>query len=262
MGGLSTKDNGPRKKEAQEEILNSRESWDKRPYEAPDMTTILSTLAHDLRSPLNTIIGFSDVLYSERMGKLNNSQKKQLRIILERSTELLALFDDLVEYSRVLSHRTEVCISTISLNSLLKNAVERLRTALPEEGPELTFGAPETSIRIKGEEQKLAQLFQSVILGGAALFRPREIRVTVEDHAGETVPGVGNLASATIGFLNGAEHDPEQFFNWNVEGDIPGSYRLHVYLAHFYLRAMGGGLTVTSEGDCTQFLLNLCKVPL
>ena len=242
--------------------MNSRDPWDKASGESPDMATILSTLAHDLRSPLNTIIGFSDVLHSERMGKLNSSQKKQLGIILDRGTELLALFDDLVEYSKIQSHATEVCVSTISLNSLVKNAVERLRTALPEEGAELTFAAPESSIRIKGEERILARLFQSVVLDGAALFRPREIRVTLENQGGESGPGIGNFARATIGFLNGADHDPDQFFNWDVEGGIPGAFRLHAYLARFYLRAMGGELTVTSKGDCTQFRLNFCKVQL
>ncbi|MDX1765078.1 MAG: HAMP domain-containing sensor histidine kinase, partial [bacterium] len=189
MSGLSTRENGSANKEAEDRNVHPIAPLKETSGDAPEVTTILSHLAHDLRSPLNTIIGFSDVLHSGRMGKLNSSQKKQLGIILDRGTELLDLVDDLVEYSRVLSHRTEVCVTTISLNSLLKHSVERLRTALSQEDVQLTYRACDTPLRIKGEERKLARLFQSIVSDGATLFHPREIGITVEDHAGETGAG-------------------------------------------------------------------------
>lgn len=263
MGGLSTKDNGRTTDQgAEKSALHPRATSDPASDQVIDTATILSTVAHDLRSPLTTIIGFSDVLLSGRMGKLNSGQKKQLRIVLNRSTEALALMDDLVDYSRILSHMSEVCVATLSLNSLLKNIIATLRTTVAEKGTELTFAIPETALRIQGEERKLAQLFRSIVLDGTAFFRPRQIRVTVEDHGSEAGPSTENSARATIAFFDTPELDPEEFYNWNAESEIPGSFRLHVYLARFYLRAMGGELTITSQGNSTQFIIILCKVPL
>lgn len=61
----------------------------------------LATVSHELRSPLNTIIGFSDVLIQQILGDLNLKQKDAVEIISRAGDHLLALINEILDYSRL-----------------------------------------------------------------------------------------------------------------------------------------------------------------
>jgi two-component system, sensor histidine kinase and response regulator len=69
-----------------------------------ELEAFTHSVSHDLRQPLNHILGFSEILLGEKVGALNAKQKEFLGDIHNGGVRLLRLTDDLLQFSR-LSHQ-------------------------------------------------------------------------------------------------------------------------------------------------------------
>jgi signal transduction histidine kinase len=69
-----------------------------------ELEAFTHSVSHDLRQPLNHVIGFSEFLLSGKPGALNAKQKELLADIYDGGTHLLRLTDDLLQFSRVNQH--------------------------------------------------------------------------------------------------------------------------------------------------------------
>ena len=59
----------------------------------------LEHISHDFRTPLNIIIGFTELLLDEAPGKINDEQRRSLNDILDSSRRLLSLVNELFDAS-------------------------------------------------------------------------------------------------------------------------------------------------------------------
>lgn len=84
----------------------------------------LGFAAHDLRNPIVSIRGLSEILLSESTGPLSDSQKEYLSIINTASHRMLTLLNDLLDYSVIESGKLELKIRTESLRRIIR---ERIR---------------------------------------------------------------------------------------------------------------------------------------
>ena len=64
-------------------------------------TAFLAAMSHDLRTPLNAVIGFAEVLHEELFGDLNVRQREYVGDIISAGRQLLGLIDSLLERARV-----------------------------------------------------------------------------------------------------------------------------------------------------------------
>ncbi len=227
--------------------------------ELPETDAIISALSHDLRSPLNTILGFTEILLSKRIGKLNEEQQKQLRIILKRGNLLLSTLDQLIDYTKVIRHEQKLRPASLALNVLLTSTMERIREGRPAEAPPLIYRAAKGSYRIRGDEQKLHTIFMQIIHEGEELFQPREIRVSLGKirNTGEA-PSSQDFRIA-IQFLGRGIMDPRELLVWNSSSRVPGKTKFALHLADFYMRLMKGKLGVSRKKGCIEFTLDFCE---
>lgn len=227
--------------------------------ELPETDAIISALSHDLRSPLNTIIGFSEILLSKRIGKLNTEQQKQLSIILKRGSLLLATLDQLIDYTKVMRHEQRLQSASLALNILLTSTVERVREGRPAEAPPLIYRGSKGLYRIRGDEQKLYRLLMQIIDEGEELFQPREIRVSLGKirHRGEDVSPYDFRIG--IQFLGREMMDPGELLTWDSESRVPGKTKFALHLADFYMKLMKGKLGVSRRKGCIEFTLDFCE---
>ncbi len=228
----------------------------------PDTNSIVSVLSHDLRSPLNSIIGFSEILLSERIGKLNPEQKKQMNIILRRGSELLKILDQIVDYCNNISHETEIKKSLLGLVPFLSATVEKLKKHLPEQGTTLVFDPPEDSCLILGDEQKLYQVMEHLIEGGVTLFKSRKIRVHINPILKEKDSRLRDKVRIDLVFTGSWNQKPETLFNWNSAINVPGRVRFSMQLSRLYMKLMEGDLSVSRTKGQIVFHLDLFKEEL
>lgn len=64
-------------------------------------SAFLATMSHELKTPLNTVIGFTDLVHRQECGDLNPTQQEYLGYVLECGHHLLALISDLLNLSKI-----------------------------------------------------------------------------------------------------------------------------------------------------------------
>lgn len=97
----------------------------------------LGMAAHDLRNPLASIRGFSEILLSEAMGPLTDEQKEFLKIINDASNGMLKLLNDLLDVSAIESGKLDLKIREGSLKRLIEERLQLNRMLAESKGSSL-----------------------------------------------------------------------------------------------------------------------------
>lgn len=97
-------------------------------------TELISDMAHDLRAPLNSIIGFAQLLESEAAGPLNQKQNRYVTNIATSGSTLLSLIDEIVDLSRIDTGRVSLEMESVELASLVNDAIRLLREKAQKRG--------------------------------------------------------------------------------------------------------------------------------
>lgn len=87
----------------------------------------LASMSHELRSPLHTITGFSELLEEEIEGPLNEKQKRFVQHIYRDSQHLLALINDILDLSKIEAGRLEFRTEDFDLNQAVDEVIGTLR---------------------------------------------------------------------------------------------------------------------------------------
>jgi signal transduction histidine kinase len=110
-------------------------------------SAFLANMSHELRTPLNSVIGFTDILLQGLAGDLNDEQQRQMTMVQHAGRELLALVDDVLDYTRIESGRVAAFPADFRLKELLASCVAQVRTDAEIKGLGLELdidGAPAT----------------------------------------------------------------------------------------------------------------------
>jgi signal transduction histidine kinase len=92
----------------------------------PARTEFLANMSHELRKPLNSIIGFSDVLVTDRVGAIKEEKRKEYLLdIRESGIYLLNLLNNILDVSKIEMGRLEISDSDIDVSQVL-NLCHRL----------------------------------------------------------------------------------------------------------------------------------------
>jgi len=225
----------------------------------PEMDAVISALSHDLRSPLNTIIGFSEILLSKRIGKLNAKQQKQIGIILRRGNLLLSMLDQLIDYTKVIRREQPLRPASLALNVLLTSIVEQIRTNRPPEAPPLVYRPAKGSYRIKGDERKLHRTLMQIIREGDEFFQPREIRISLGKIRNDGKKSTRENFRIRIQFLGRDMMDIRELPPFNDNRKIPGKTKFAWHLADFYIGLMKGKLGISRKRGSIDFTVDFCE---
>jgi PAS domain S-box-containing protein len=186
--------------EAEREQLLAREQAAREAAETANRIKdeFLAVLSHELRSPLNPILGWSRLLQN---GKLDESRTKQALATIERNAKLQSeLIEDLLDVSRILQGKLSLTVSPIDLKLTIQAAIETVRLAAEAKSIAIeTKLDPEVGL-VSGDSTRLQQVVWN-LLSNAVKFTPTGGQVTVQleqvnDHAQITVRDTGKGISA------------------------------------------------------------------
>lgn len=153
----------------------------------------LAVLSHELRSPLNPILGWSKLLQT---GKLDESKTKQALATIERNAKLQSeLIEDLLDVSRILRGKLSLTVSSINLASTIQAALETVRLAAEARSIAIETRLDPEVGRVSGDSIRLQQIVWN-LLSNAVKFTPTGGQVTVQleqvnDQAQITVRDTG-----------------------------------------------------------------------
>jgi light-regulated signal transduction histidine kinase (bacteriophytochrome) len=132
------------------------------------------SVSHDLRAPLRSIDGFSQILLEDYHDKLDEQGQKYLRTVRESSQQMAQLIDDLLNLSRV--SRTEIRKETVDLSRMADTIVESLRTTQPEHSADCEI---EHGMLAQGDPHLLKVVLDN-LLGNAWKYSSKRARARIE----------------------------------------------------------------------------------
>ncbi len=91
---------------------------------------IIDSILHDIKSPLSNITGYTKLLLSNVVGEINQEQRDYLSRIRRNSYRINLYIDDVADAARILHFQKELTLTQLSLQSVIKSAIERNEAVL------------------------------------------------------------------------------------------------------------------------------------
>lgn len=217
----------------------------------------LAGLNHEIRSPLNGIIGYCDLLMREEGSHLTPRGQHDLEVVKKSAQALLALINDILDLLRIEAGRVEVVRELLNFRELVEDCAETVRTYLEGKDVKLTTHIDERMYLVQADELKLRQVLRNLLSNAARTTRSGEISLTARAEGSEAVFVVEDTGGGIP-----AEQLPYIFekLQYVDEASIRGTGGsvLGLTLVKELTRVMGGSVSVRSSlGHGTTFTVRL-----
>ena len=223
----------------------------------------VTTAAHELRTPMTSIYGFSELLL------MRTPSPDRLKDILERihrqSEAMMHILNELLDLSRMEARRgKDFHYELLALVPVLEELVHDFRPADGREAPRLLLAPGLGEARVRIDRAKLLQALRNV-LSNAYKYSPGGGEVQVQlSRAGSGGDAVLEIAVQDPGIGMTAEelsHVCERFYRADKSGAIPGT-GLGMAIVKEIIELMDGRLALSSvPGKGTRVTLCLPEVP-
>lgn len=205
----------------------------------------LAKMSHELKNPLNAIIGYSEILL-EDSGETETQKSKDLTTIRSAGLRLLGLINALLELSRLEAGKAELRTEEFELPAFFEKIVLASRPSIDAGGNTLIV-QPLPAGRIVSDPQRLQRIVEGLLSNAAKFTQNGRITFSASMR--------GDSWSVSIKDT-GAGIAPEQLASLfetfgSSEGETASKYadevRLGLPLAYRYCKLMGGNLSIYSK---------------
>jgi two-component system sensor histidine kinase/response regulator len=141
--------------------------------EAADRKTqFLATMSHEVRTPLNAIIGYASLLLDPRGKALTTEQRQDVQLILASSRRLLGLITELLDLARLDAARLPLTIAPVDLAEVVTEALGEVAPQARAKQIDLIVDVPAALPPLPADGQRLRQVLVN-LLGNAVKFTDR-----------------------------------------------------------------------------------------
>jgi PAS domain S-box-containing protein len=142
----------------------------------------LATVSHELRNPLNAIVGWIHLL---RSGNLDAGKSSKALETVERNVHLqTALIDDILDVSRISRGKINLAFRPVRMRAVVDAALAAVRPTADAKGIALEFEMTAQADEVRGDPDRLQQIVWN-LLSNAIKFTPRAGRVMVRTESYE-----------------------------------------------------------------------------
>jgi signal transduction histidine kinase len=126
-------------------------------------TEFIANVSYELRTPLNTIIGFTEMLTGQYFGPLNDRQAEYSKGILESSHRLLSLINDILDLATIEAGYMTLERDWVDVHPMLSNALTLVREPARKKNIALELDCPADIGAIHADERRLKQALFNVL---------------------------------------------------------------------------------------------------
>lgn len=135
-------------------------------------SAFLANISHELRTPMNSIIGYTELLMDKIDGPVNEEQEKSLRRVKEAAKRLLRLIDDILSMSRIESAKVKLNRRKLDLKGLIESVISVFEPVMKQKDLTLTLNLNENLPIVYADEERIRQVLSN-LLSNAVKFTDR-----------------------------------------------------------------------------------------
>ncbi len=217
----------------------------------------IANMSYELRTPLNTIIGFGEILVNEYFGSLNDAQREYGDGILTSSQQLLSLVNNILELASIEAGTVELDLDTFDLHATLVSMLGLAREQALQNEHALKFDCPADIGTVEADERRIKQVLFN-LLSNAMKFSSHGEQITLGAARNGSWVSVW-VADSGPGIATGEEEKIFETFVVGSEGDRYHGAGLGLSMVRSFIELHGGRVELTSspgEGTCVT-----CHIP-
>ena len=213
-------------------------------------------LAHDLKTPLTSVIGYLTILDEEK--NISNKQKnKFLKIALEKSNKLEELINELFEITKYNSETLTIKKEKINLTLLINQVIDEFFPILKEKNKKINFSA-EKDFFLQADSIKMARVFNNLIKNAINYsYDNSKIKIAIKEEK-ELVITISNQSKTLTKEELSKLFDKFYRVDYSRNTKLGGS-GLGLAIAKEIIKLHNGTITVKSENEETIFTITLPK---
>ena len=220
-------------------------------------TDLITNVSHDLKTPLTSIINYTDLLKKEKIE--NENVKKYIDILEKKSKKLKILTEDLIEVSKISSGNETVALEKIDFKELVLQANGEFAEKFEEKNLDVISNLPQEAVIMDLDGKKmwrvLENLYQNVYKYSLENTRVY-VDLAVHDNIVFTIK---NISKEKLNI------SPDELMERFIRGDSSrhtGGNGLGLSIAKDLSKLNGGTLSIQIDGDLFVAKINLDNIKL
>ncbi len=152
-------------------------------------STFLANMSHEFRTPMNAIIGYTDLLIDQVDGPVNEEQEKSLNKIATNSKHLLQLINDILDISKIESGKGELQVTELNPKELIESVIPIFEPLLKEKGLTFSYNIEPDLNTVYGDEDMIRQVLVNLLSNAVRFTHKGGIVVTCHHSERGISPG-------------------------------------------------------------------------
>ena len=220
----------------------------------------ISLLTHDLKSPITSIMGYSELMLAGGQGSLGSEEREFVESIMANGKKLTDMVEQFLDLAKMDSGALKLSFKTFALDELINGTVSDLSFQAREKRVSLEVGLAPGLPDIEGDIEKISRVLTNLI-NNAIKYTPSGGKVTVSARSLDGINGgFIEIQVADNGYgipENEIARVFDRYYRSSATTGIKGT-GLGLAVVKSFVEAHGGNVTVASRpGEGTSFTLNL-----
>lgn len=222
-------------------------------------TELITNVSHDIKTPLTSIINFSDLIKQEKTD--NEKITEYADHLHQQSVRLKKLLEDLMEASKVSTGNVEVHMEPCDIKVLLEQCLGEFEPRLREKSLELVVKQSEERLQIMADNRMLWRVFEN-LMNNICKYAQKDTRVYL--NAESVTEGKQEWVEITFKNVSKFALDipPQELMERFVRGDLSRHSEgsgLGLSIVSSLMELQGGNLTLATDGDLFKAILRFPK---
>lgn len=248
-------------KETESKILkeNERLAFDAERNAEKQKNDLITNVAHDLRTPLTTIVGYLELIKDNDHLTKEDIQKYST-VAYEKSKRLQSMMDDLFEFTSLDQADVKIHMTTINISELIMQIADEFYPTFQEHHLTPVIEISQPNLFIKGDGQLIARVFDNLLSNAVKYGKDNnDLRIQVlndEQNVTIKIMNFGNtIAKEDLPYIF------EKFYRTDSSrSSSTGGTGLGLAIAKNIVQIHNGQIFVTSHKERTTFVVVLNKL--
>ena len=208
----------------------------------------VANVSYELRTPLNTIVGFSEILAGKYYGELNEKQTEYVRGILDSSQQLSLLISDILDLASIEAGHMVLDMGQFDLGQMLASILALSHERLRKKDLTIDLSCPKEIGEIVADKRRIKQVVFNLV-NNAIRFTPSGGQISI-DVARESSDILLTVSDTGVGIPSEEQDKVFDMFSRSINGERPwAGTGLGLSLVKAFVELHGGHVELQSRVD-------------